>query len=470
MTRWRKRARRGRPRSRVAPLAAGVVVAVGFGTAASVAGAADGWSSPTTLSAPGVRANRPQVAMNQAGSMVAAWETVNAAGESGGGAQAVLGVAGGSFTTPFNLPAGVSAGPIAMDGVGRVMWVTAGSRVTAIGGGLAAPAALSAGKSTVAQIAMNEAGDTVVVWVDCCDRARTILRAAVRPAGGTFSGSISLGSAIYNRESLQPRVAIDKAGAATIAWTRRVGGNYVVTASVRGASGTFSKPINIARGRRDGPGPAPAVAMNDAGDTTIVWLGSTVTDRKRGARKSIVRIVSRRRASGRFSRPKDVGTTPKSYHFDGPRPPVVAMDGRGTAVIAWFHPRLKRQSPKLAAEYFNPVRVVVRRPSGRLSRPVDLRRRNIEPQNLRISMNASGAATIGWEAIAADGTGGAVWAATRRAGGRFTAPVKISRFFAERRTGPELAMDKAGNAIAVWGGEVSRPGEEIVQAAIRPAN
>ena len=116
-----------------------------------------------------------------------------------------------------------------------------------------------------------------------------------------------------------------------------------------------------------------------------------------------------------------------------------------------------------------------RRPSEReWRRPVDLARAADKRSGFggaRLAVGDNGRAVVVWERVGRSGGFGpaGVHAATGTVGGRWRAPVALSRA-GQRASNAHVAVGPGGDAVAVWSS--SPPGEQrvsVVQSASRPA-
>jgi PKD domain len=163
------------------------------------------------------------------------------------------------------------------------------------------------------------AGNAIAVWSqnEGPDRA---IKAGIRPPGGSFSAlgkvSPSSGSAV------SPTLAVNPGGAATVAWRFSGSGGSVVQTATRPPGGAFSSPLSVSNGK-DNPF-FPEVALNGAGSAAVVWSGDN------GISDKIVRGVVRP-AGGSFGAPVAISqSSPDPFH------PHVAMDLAGDATVVWF--------------------------------------------------------------------------------------------------------------------------------------
>jgi hypothetical protein len=407
----------------------GALAAILLGSPSAIA--APTWLPPTDLSVPGGEAIEPQVALDPAGDAVAVWRRHN-------GFNYVLESAsrpaGGSFSAPArrSVAGGDTEAPqVAMDAAGNtvVVWsqrtgaakaiVEAASRPA--GGTFSAPVALSAqvGNAVNPQVAIDAAGDTVVVWRQHTSATTAVVEAASRPAGSSsFSAAIPVSAPGGN--AVDPQVAIDRAGDVTAVWegfsSTATGAEFIVESASRPAgSGAFSAAVKLSA--RSLANLQPQVALDPAGDAVAIWSRSDAT-------QSFVESASRPAGSAAFSAAAQLSSPNEQQ-------PQIALDAAGDAVAVWRH--------------FDGTRYVFEsasRPAGStaFSAPMGLSDHAVVvPQ---IALDPGGDAVAVWG-------GGNVEATSRPAGGSFSPPVMLS---AEGQVAeePEVALDASGDAVAVW--------------------
>jgi PKD repeat protein len=389
---------------------------------AASASATPTWVDLGLLSAAGENAFEPVVAVDQAGDAVAAWARSNG---SNAIVQAATFPAGGNFSAPVDLSLpGESASDlqVAMDPAGDavVVWersngsnfvVQAATRTA--GGGFSTPFDLSAsGENAFApQVAMDQAGDAVVVWQGS-NGTNKIIQAATRQFGRPFSSPLNLSEP--GQDAFEPQVAVDPAGDAVVVWDRSDGNNTIVQEAFRPAHSSFVTSFDLSA-----PGQSasePQVALDAIGDTTIVW------DRFDGA-DTIVQALTEPRSGGN-STPVDLSAVGQNAGF-----PQVAVDSAGDAVVVWARSNGTNQIIQAATQ---PA-------GGSFSGPVDLSvtgQNGISPQ---VAIDPSGDAIVLWDH---DNT---VAFTSRPVGRSFSAQTDLTNAGA-----PQVAMDQAGDAFGVW--------------------
>ena len=311
----------GTVRRRIGAVTA-IVAAVALGAPAAV-GAAPTWSAASPLGSGG---EQMDVAMGAHGDVAMAWASFVTGKPT---IQIVTRPPGGGYSAPLTIsPSGSeSKSPVvAVDGAGEALaaWPAAGSNyiieaATVSGATVSTPQKLSApGENAISPaVAMDERGDAIVAWARENGSER-VVQAAFRPAGGHFGPTVSLPTKSGN--AMHPEVAIDAAGDATVVWERFDGAEEIVEAATRSAaSGAFSAPTELASSSGDPV--EPSVAMNAAGDTAVAWVSP-------GVQKVIQAAV--RPAGGSFDKPANLtGEVPAASQ------PQVALDGQGEPTVVW---------------------------------------------------------------------------------------------------------------------------------------
>jgi hypothetical protein len=115
--------------------------------------------------------------------------------------------------------------------------------------------------------ALGAAGDAAVLWADYSGTT-FVLHASVRAPGEPFGAPVPLApSDVASREA---DVAIDATGTTIVAYVVTVGSESILYARVRPRGGAFSEPIRLSP---EGTQPRePRIAMNAAGLAAVAWL------------------------------------------------------------------------------------------------------------------------------------------------------------------------------------------------------
>jgi hypothetical protein len=280
------------------------------------------WQAPIDLSEAGAIPAQ-DVGIDQAGNVIAAWTIDRGTGHV---VQAELRpVVSGAWGAPVSLSSTSGNAPIgpalAVNAAGDavVVWARGDGVVQAsfrpVSTGVwSAPADLSSPGTTAGpEVALAPSGDAVAVWSwRGAGSTGSVVQASFRPAGGGWGASeaVSTNPAANGR---RPQVAIDASGNAVAVWL--AGAVPVVRAAARRrASGAWSERVAVSPlGQAAG---APSLGGNAAGNAVAVWT--------MGPRAH----ASLRPAAGGWSAPSAISGTNAGA-------PLVRLDGSSRAVAAW---------------------------------------------------------------------------------------------------------------------------------------
>lgn len=178
---------------------------------------------------------------------------------------------------------------VAFDAAGTalVVWigpVNGSGRVEAVehraGGAWSAPELLSTpglGASDAVSVGIGASGETVVAWSQFMPPFVRV-QAAVRRGGGSWGAPQDLSGPGYFAH--QPQVAVDPAGNALVVWYHTEDRGFSsIEATMRPAGGAWSGPVELAQ-----DGQEHDVAVDAAGNAVAVWQQPTVGSRALEAR------------------------------------------------------------------------------------------------------------------------------------------------------------------------------------------
>jgi len=438
----------------------------------------DVFSSPVTAIQNDPFFNRKalDVASDSAGDSIAAWvEQHPKVPGPGTECQAMwaLRPAGGSFGPPQALapPMAFCTGQIklAMNGPGTAIaaWKQGAEIEAAIrdpGGSFGAATVLSASASTDDPwVSLNDAGVAAVSWDDtaasaCPGPPSWALHVSVRQPGGGFGpfetvcdGTHPSGPTIFT-----PRVAVDPLGDVVATWVNfyfdGTNSHVAVESAYRQAGGTFTgaTPQTL----RDMLNPtamagtfAADVAFDALGRATAVWPYFN------GSKTVIETAVRPPGASSSFSTPGPVSDPVSTGDASSPR---VAVDpASNSAVAVWV------QCPSSCQ-----VEGAGRASGAGFETPQTLSAPGATTTfGPLVTFDPSGTALAVWSGPSPDVAGTQVQV-TRRppgAGQSFGAVATISR--EDPSQSPAIALDGAGDAIAIWDHDTTSPAGAVIQYA-----
>ncbi len=289
-------------------------------------------------------------------------------------------VAGGELKATSLSPAGASASSprIASDGRGNIVaaWrevdgdqssIRAAFRQKGEAWGEVRRISTPAASTESPELAMDRLGNAVAVWHRSTGRD-SVVQAAVRPAGGTWSAAQDLSAAgdlAFNAD-----VALE-AGRLTAVWTVVRERRSIVQSSSRTIDGSW-EPAETVSDPSDNSY-APAVAMDDGGGAVASW--------QRSDGGFLVVQAALRTSDGDWSGPEALSG--RGRHATRP---VVAMDANGNALVGW----VRYNGSWFAAQ-------VARLSSGETWAPAqNLSERGGNAGGLDLAMNRRGDAVVTW--------------------------------------------------------------------------
>jgi PKD repeat protein len=436
--------------------------------------AAANWLDPVDLSKPGRNASNPTVAMDAAGNTAAMWERQTLG--PGINMQISNRPVGGAFADPLdfqpiegNPQLATTQGGEAV-AIWRYLENPPGNHVIQVstrppGGSFSPPFTIHTSSPSVIpqepRVAIGAGGDVAVTWsqadpdsgfdkfncridpetsqpIKCTNPS--IVMAAVRPAGGTFTTPQRISALPAPKPEGEPaqeewakeesvktaggaRPVVDPAGNTTVVWSAFNGANFVIQTATRPAGGDFTPPVQVSESGENAGG--ASIGVDSAGNAIAAWASSEGTDRRIQA--------ALKPAGGSFGFLGDVSPAGATAVA-----PVIGVAPNGMATIAWL----------LGGSTQTFLQAVTRPPGGVFSAPENLNNGKDNPFfTYEIAVADGGDAIVTWSGD--NGGGQIVRAAVRPPGGSFGSPVAISQSSPESFH-PVPAMDAAGNATVVW--------------------
>jgi hypothetical protein len=287
------------------------------------------------------------------------------------------------------------------------------------------------------QIAINAAGEAVAVWSRSIGES-AVIQSASRPPRGPWSAPTTI--SVKTRRSFEPQVAINAAGEAVAIWRSTDGKHPTVQSASRPPGGTWPTPTNLSTGGHGNSN--PQIALDDAGEAVAVWeLSDGVIFIVRGASRS---------PGGTWSAPTDLSIR----EWSGFEPQVVIAPG-GEAVAVWAHNNGMTFVIQSAS----------RLPGRNWSAPAAISVKTQLAAEPQIAVDAGGEAVAVWESFSHSGE--AIQSASHPPGGTWSAPARLSAKKKDEPSQPRIAIEAGGEAVAVW--EIYDDDGSFIQSASRPA-
>jgi PKD domain len=312
---------------------------------------------------------------------------------------------------------------------------------------LAAPAAFAAPTWLPAQalsgppayglrplVAMDPAGDSVAIWPSDGEGKESLM-AASRPAGGSWSAPVPVTTAPTGLEIYDLNVVISAAGEVTVAWDVIGGATPVVQVSSERPGGSWSAPTTISTPGRQADG--LDLAVDSAGHLTAAWQEYNGND--------FVVVVADRRADGVWTTPLQVSPT-----VGNAQQASLAVDDQGDAVVAWSEQlQIGAATRSHGGAWSAPIEVT---PAGEIVRPP------------KVAMDPAGEAVVVWSRF--EGSHYLAQSRTMSPAGAWSEKVDLSDPSFDVYDA-EVAIDPAGEAVAVW--EHEGAGDTgVIEGASRP--
>jgi hypothetical protein len=357
-------------------LVLGVATSVALLAGSATAGAT--WLSPVSLSEPGQSAENAALAIDGSGNATVLWQRWNGAYDV---VQSAYRPAGGSWQQPTN----VSSAP---------------------------------SDAQTPQVSLDADGDATAVWELFAGTNSVVVQSAYRPAGGSWQAPVTLSEGNAGEWAPEPGIAVDAGGDAFAIWDRA----GTIQTAYRPAGADWQSPTNLSPAGVESY--TPEIAVDSAGDATAVWMADN--------HGLLVTETSYRPKGGTWETPS-ILSEPGEEAGD----PVIAVDSRGDAAIAWGGPH-------------RDLRVAYRPAGGAWEPAATLTEAGVEAENFpRLAIDGAGDVVAAWTAYAPYGGYARVQSSYRPAGGSWEAPVTLSNG-EENDYANDVEFDALGDALTVW--------------------
>jgi len=267
-----------------------------------------------------------------------------------------------------------------------------------------------------ARLAVDPAGNAVVVWTRIADPDGTIKARTV-----TGSGFVGPSQTLSEpgQEAAQPHVATDASGNAVVAWACRCDSSgwqvQLRTRAANGSLGTLQTLTEPSRIR-----PYPQVAVDPTGRAVVAWAGPEGIHAR-------VRSVD-----GTLGPDQTLSTT------RGVFPPArVGMDQSGNAIVVW----------KESDGSNSGIQARVITASGGLGSPQTLSAAGRNAWEPQVAVGAGGNAVVVWQQD--DGANWRIWVRAMTTTGTLGVPLILSALDGYHEA-PHVALGPGGSAVVVW--------------------
>jgi hypothetical protein len=223
-------------------------------------------------------AGSPQIVVDRNGNVTVIWERYTGDRIV---LQTVDRPTGGAWTEPIDIgEVGLGASPepwIAVDWEGNstAVWKKGEviqSSFRPFAGEWQTPVPLSGEESFVPQAAMDARGDATAVWMHY-DGSHYVVESAYRPEQGEWGTATLVSQPGEEGEGGNPHVAIDAKGDSLVAWRGEDEGEEFVRAAYRPAGGSWGSPADVSAAGEHVEGLRAAVDPD--GNAIVAWSGSS---------------------------------------------------------------------------------------------------------------------------------------------------------------------------------------------------
>lgn len=378
----------------------------------------------------------PEIALDANGNAIAVWRQWGGSGYDVWANRYVPAIGWGSAGLVEKSDTGSAASPvIGVDTTGNALAVWAQSDGTrdniwanryTVGGGWATPVLIETddtGSASKPRLAVDAAGNAVAVWYQW-DGLRTNIWANLYTAGAGW-GTAALIETDDTGYALEPQVAVDPAGNALAVWRQADGVRWNVWANRYTAGVGWGAPVAIETG--NGGAGYPQVAIDPSGNAIAVW------DQWDGAAFSIW--------ANRFTPAGGWGTA-ELIESDNSGPASaaqVAVDDTGDALAVWIQSDGMRDN--VWSNRFSPA-------AGWGTAALIESDDTGDARHARVAVDSAGNGLAVWDQ--GGGTVANVMVNRYSAAGGWGVAAALENDNAGDALHPQVAVDPAGNALAVW--------------------
>lgn len=281
-------------------------------------------------------------------------------------------------------------------------------------------------------IAVDGSGNVRAVWVQQVTvSTRSIWTNLYSPASGWGTATV-LEASVNSVGGNRPEIAMDPAGNATVVWAE-FDGNWTNLWARRYTAGGVWAPATLVENDNNGGVGDQGVVMEANGNAMVVWSQFDVV----GQRTNV--LANRYIVGSGWGTPTPIETSDLNAGVSD-----IALDGTGNIMVV-LHQQTSAASSVIGSIYTN------RFSNGSWGTAALVKSAIPYLSQSAIAMNASGNAMVVWqEDDGFDVT--SIWARAYTSAGVGGATVRIDNL-SEYTTGrtPQVAMDASGNAVAVWG-------------------
>jgi hypothetical protein len=306
------------------------------------------------------------------------------------------------------------------------------------------PTLVATGFASELQVGLDDAGDEVAAWNRSGAASSTGVVVATRAHGSAgWSVPVQLNTEPFGT-TYDPQLQVAPSGAAVVVWQVPLPdavGEAISAVFRTSATGAWSAPSVVAHGFLDGP---QQLGIDAKGNATLIY--------DTGLKSGALDVVMLDAGTGRWSSPVVIGRSTTEV-----TDPQIAVDGHGDAVAVWSTQRRKPSGSAMTADRFDSWVEAAGRTAGGSWRPavrlgpetqflydVDF---EAGPSGPQVALDARGDAIAIWGQSAGGNKLSAVGASLER-GARRWRPVRP--LDSGEAISPRLAVSTSGWATVAW--------------------
>jgi hypothetical protein len=382
-------------------------------------------------------ASDPQIAVDAAGNALAVWAQFDGEGsnihanrysaDAGWGSDEIIETQPGKASRPqIAVDAQGNAVAVWSQSFGSIGDIRSNRYLAGEGWGTSEPVEAGTGSAGGVQIAMDERGNAIAVWQQLTGSRYDIRSNRYRSDGSGWSNDVLVEN-VNTGAAVNPQLAVEKGGTAFVVWQQTAGLRTDISSSRYTSVGGWEAATLVST-ENVGQAADPQVAVDGNGTAFAVWR------QPGGGRQNVW--------SNRYTNGCGWSTAVPAELIDtgDASAPQVALDASGDARAIWVQLDGTRSDIVSSRHLMNAsaawgvASLIEHDDTGRAADP-------------RVALNSSGEGMVVWQQ--SDGTRFNIWARRRRACGGWDAPALLESA-AGSATNPQVAIDSAGNAIAVW--------------------
>jgi hypothetical protein len=303
---------------------------------------------------------------------------------------------------------------------------------------------VSTGFASEVQVGLDHAGDEVAAWNRSGATSGTGVVVATRALGAAgWSVPVQLNAEPFGT-TYDPQLQVARSGAAVVVWQApllNAPGESISAVFRTSAGGSWSAPSAVARGFLDGP---HQLGTDADGNATLIYDDAL--------NRSTVDAVTLDAGTGTWSSPVAIGRSSTEV-----ADPQIAVDGHGDAVAVWSTQRLKPSGSAMTADRFDSwVEAAARTAGGAWQRPVRLGPETqlfydvdfeASPSGPQVALDARGDAIAIWQQSAGGNKLAAVGASLSRGAHRWQ---PLAPLDSREAISPRVAVSTSGWATVAW--------------------